>query len=297
MVELSEDTLAAPAQAVDAALASFLDGTPMSASLRDAIRYATLGGGKRIRPVLCWHWARGSGGEGRDALPAACALELVHAFSLVHDDLPAMDDDDLRRGRPTLHRHANEAMAILAGDAMLNLATRSLLEATGAPRLIEELSEATVRMIDGQVFDTMGFAAGDEENSGPDERRLRAVHKNKTGALIRAACRMGVLSAGGDRPPNDETLEAATAYADAIGLMFQIVDDLLDAEGDEAATGKRTGKDAAAGKLTFPGVLGAESSRAEVASLLDQALKASAKAGPASDDLGMLARALASRDR
>lgn len=279
------------APAVDAYLESYLSGRRLPPHLLDAIRYALLGGGKRLRPVLAWKCCEAVGSDGPTSLPAGAAVELVHAFSLVHDDLPAMDDDDLRRGRPTLHILSGEAMAILAGDAMLALAfellSERVQEAALAGSLVQQLSEAAAGMIAGQVYDTLG---GLPESLAPTER-LHLIHRNKTGALIRAACRMGAMC-GGASPAQ---VNAITRYADAVGLMFQVVDDLLDFEGTPEQTGKRTRKDAAAGKLTFPGLMGSAGSRREVARLEGEARDALKILGPSGAPLADLARDMASR--
>lgn len=258
--------------------------------LDGAIRYALLGGGKRLRPILAWNCALAVGGEGTQSLPAGAAVELIHAFSLVHDDLPAMDDDDIRRGRPTLHIHAGDAMAILAGDAMMTLAFRVIVDKTDdavlGNKLTQELASATTAMIVGQVHDTMGVVDGDD-----DLAKLRLVHGNKTAALIACACRMGALCASAD----ERSLDAVTQYAQAIGLMFQIVDDLMDVEQSSEHTGKRTGKDAAAGKLTYPGVLGVEGSRAEVRKLAEHAMKSLEPLGEKAVGLGQLCQYMAKR--
>lgn len=277
----------APRARIDAHLAGLTEGLAIPPNLGDAIRYSLLGGGKRVRPLFAWHCAVAVGGAeaaGEASLPAGSAVELIHAFSLVHDDLPAMDDDDLRRGRPTLHIHAGEAMAILAGDAMLSLATMALsvvpegctpIDDGLHRRLVAELNTGTLGMISGQVLDTLGGFDFDE----PDDRRVERIHSEKTGALISAACRMGAmigLSLAPELTPAEveERLSAVSAYATAIGLMFQVVDDLLDVEQSADHIGKRTGKDAEAGKLTYPGVFGLERSRAQVAALLDRATRA-----------------------
>ncbi len=282
------------ASLVDGELGEAIDAVCQSTPMREAARYAVLGGGKRLRPALALLCAQACGGEARAALPAAAAVELVHAFSLVHDDLPCMDDDDLRRGRPTLHVHAGEAAALLAGDSMLNaaywtLAMRVADRALSAS-LIGELADASARMIDGQTLDSLG---GFDAGVSGDEQRLRLIHRWKTGALMRAACRMGAISA----QATDADLDAITRYAEAVGLMFQVVDDLIDVEQSTEQAGKRTGKDADAGKLTFPGVLGVEASRAEVAKLLDASLSAIEPMGEAAVDLADLARVLAGRTR
>ncbi|MEM1108327.1 MAG: polyprenyl synthetase family protein [Planctomycetota bacterium] len=244
----------------------------LPSDLADAVMYAGLGPGKRVRPTLVVRSYEAVTGP-IDSLVdsplqfSGAAIEMVHAFSLVHDDLPAMDDDDLRRGRPTLHKYTNEAMAILAGDALLSLAVEMLATGVADPalsgRLIRELVVGTNDMIAGQVYDT--FPERDDHLPGID--RLVRVHRNKTGALLRASARMGGLCAGADA----EQLEALTAYADAIGLMFQVVDDLLDVTSDTEALGKATQKDAAAGKLTYPGLMGVDGAEAEVERLRAEA--------------------------
>jgi len=260
------DALTAPARDVEAYLENYLDTRPMPANLREAIRYAVLAPGKRMRPILVIRACEAVGGEMNQALPPAAAIELIHAFSLVHDDLPAMDDDDLRRGRPTLHRHTNEAMAILAGDAMTSLAFDLILtqvpDAGLAGRVCHELAAATTDMISGQVYDTFG-----EFQTSDPMQRLTTIHRHKTGALIRASCRMGGLCGRAD----DVQLQALTDYAGAVGLMFQVVDDLLDVTQSTEHLGKTAGKDADQHKLTYPGVCGVEAARAEVERLRQRA--------------------------
>jgi geranylgeranyl pyrophosphate synthase len=274
-------------------LDAYTSAADLPASLHEAIRYALLGGGKRLRPVLAWHSCIAAGGTGKDSLPAGAAVELIHAFSLVHDDLPAMDDDDLRRGRPTLHIHAGEAMAILAGDAMMALAFELLVEQVRPPalgaELVRELSVATTGMIAGQVYDTLGVATP----ASDPRAHLEHIHRNKTGALIRAACRMGALSAPSAHSHN--TLTQITSFADNIGLMFQVVDDLIDVETTPEQSGKRTRKDAIAGKLTYPSLLGIEGTIAEIDRLQHAALDALQPLGPAADALRALCRHMASR--
>ncbi len=262
--------LTEPVEAVDSYLADFIARRPLPANLRSAVEYALLGGGKRMRPILTVRSCEAVGGKLKAALPAAAAIELIHCFSLVHDDLPAMDDDDLRRGRPTLHKHTSEAMAILAGDLMMGLAfeivgtciTRSEL-ATAVSR---ELAIAANDMIAGQVYDTL---PNFDEATEPLER-LETIHRHKTGALLRCACRMGALCGGA----NAGQLDALTHYAEAVGLMFQVVDDLLDVTRTAEELGKAAGKDQAQGKLTYPGLLGVEASRGEVARLRTRAHEA-----------------------
>lgn len=281
-----------PLLLIEDALSRAADAPDAPESLRHAVRYALLGGGKRLRPLLAWHSAVAAGGTGPESLPAAVAVELIHAFSLVHDDLPALDNDDIRRGRPTLHRHAGEAMAILAGDAMLTRAFELLVRDVPAPlgqRLAAELAQGTSGMIAGQVYDTLGgMPAGLS-----DAQRVALVHRNKTGALIRASCRMGAMLT----PGADHALGPITAYGEAIGLMFQIVDDLIDVEQPPEHAGKRTGKDFQAGKITYPGVLGVDRSRAEVHRLAHAAMDAIAPLGPNAGGLADLCGILARRTR
>lgn len=279
---------------VDAALDRFVGASELPDNLREAIRYALLGGGKRLRPVLAWRCAEAVGGQGSDSLPAGVAVELIHAFSLVHDDLPALDNDDLRRGRPTLHRHAGEAMAILAGDAMLTMAYDALWQAQGLSDglrvgLVRELGEGTRAMIAGQVYDTLGGMPGGLE----DRARLELIHRNKTGALIRASCRMGAMLGGAGA----SELAAITRFAEDLGLIFQIVDDLLDVTATPETLGKATRKDAEAGKLTYPMVLGIEGTRREIDRVQADAESALAPLGGKAGPLLELSRSMARRDR
>lgn len=280
----------------DAALESFLRAADMAANLRDAVLYSAMAPGKRMRPALALLACEAAGGERPNALPAAIALELVHAFSLVHDDLPAMDDDDLRRGRPTAHVKFGEAMAILSGDALFSLAFQVIAERCDGPlagALTLELARGATGMITGQVYDTLGGLP----ESLDDKSRLVRIHGHKTGALIRAACRMGAISAGGARGCNDRTLAALSAYGEAIGLMFQVVDDLLDVEQTVDQIGKRVNKDQSLGKATYPGLLGVDASRAEVERLRREATAALAPLGDRGDPLRALADDLAVRTK
>lgn len=295
--------LLAPMLRVDAFLLEFVRSRTLPSILRDAVEYALLGGGKRLRPLLAWWSCHAVGSAGDASLPAGAAVELIHAFSLVHDDLPALDNDDLRRGRPTLHRYAGEAMALLAGDAMLAMAFECLAARAPDPVLCAllsaELAGATAGMIAGQVHDTLGGFP----DAMPPRERLLLTHSNKTGALIAASCRMGALCglhAAGRRA--EEILAAPQArsagvYGTAVGLMFQIVDDLLDVQQSAEHTGKRTGKDKAAGKLTYPGVLGVEASAAEILRLSGVAHGACDELGPEAEGLRELVELLASRTK
>ncbi|HYF13560.1 MAG TPA: polyprenyl synthetase family protein [Phycisphaerales bacterium] len=266
-------------------------------ALGEAVRYSLLGAGKRLRPVLAWHCCEACGGRGEASLGAGAAVELIHAFSLVHDDLPAIDNDDTRRGKPTLHRHAGEAMAILTGDAMMAIAFRELLgkspDAALGAALAGELARATTAMIDGQVWDTLG---GLPDGLSRDEQ-LRLIHTNKTGALIAAACRMGARCALGADAERDGRYAAIASYGDTVGLLFQAVDDLLDVTQSAEHTGKRTGKDAPAGKLTYPGVHSVDGTLREIESLRAKAEAAVAPLGPNSAVLRELANFLASRTK
>jgi geranylgeranyl diphosphate synthase type II len=229
------------------------------ATIHKAMRYSLFAGGKRIRPILCMEAARAVSDETEGVETAACALELIHTYSLIHDDLPALDNDDLRRGRPTNHKVFGEAMAILAGDSLLTLAFQVLAQlrhADGATRasLVAELASAsgTVEgMIAGQVRDIEG------EKLEPTAGRLDAIHRAKTGALLTASVRMGAIYAGADAGQ----LQAITDYGRHIGLAFQIIDDLLDVEESSTTLGKTAGKDAAQHKITFPAVYGIAESR------------------------------------
>ena len=262
--------------------------------LHRAMRYAVLGGGKRLRPLLTYASGRALGAPLPRLDAPACAVEIIHAYSLVHDDLPAMDDDALRRGRPTCHVAFGEAMAILAGDALQALAFERLADATAldvdAATRIEMLRTLAAAcgaegMAGGQAFDlaAVGSVLGLAE--------LEHMHACKTGALIRAAVRLGALAAGAGA----DALAALDAYAAAFGLAFQVRDDILDVEGVTADLGKTAGKDARAAKPTFPSVLGLDASRARLASLTDEALAALAGFGVAADPLRELARYAAAR--
>lgn len=288
-----QDGLIEPAHAVEHYLSAYVDHRPLPANLREAVRYALLGSGKRLRPILTIRACEALGGSQAAAMAPAGAIELIHCFSLVHDDLPAMDDDDLRRGRPTLHRHTNEAMAVLAGDLMMGLAFELIATRVQPASLMHrvsiELTQATNDMIMGQVYDTMPEF---EPTVQPIER-LRTTHRHKTGALISCACRMGALCAGADTVQ----LDAITRYAQAIGLMFQVVDDLLDVTQSTEHLGKAANKDAQKGKLTYPGLLGVEPTRLEVKRLRREALQALEPLGEGATSLRELCDYMAVRKK
>jgi geranylgeranyl diphosphate synthase type II len=258
-----ESWLPAQQRRVEQLLASRMEHLARGAPdrLAQAMRYSLLDGGKRLRPVLCLTFAdsvaRASNGGGEPANDAAVALECIHTYSLIHDDLPSMDDDDLRRGRPTSHKAFGEAMAILAGDALQTDAFALVArgpehEQALRGRLAGELAIAAGSggMVGGQVLDI-----ADDRPATLDY--LNRLHRLKTGALIRAACRMGAIAGRGDTA----TLDAAERYGDAVGLAFQIADDVLDVTSSAEALGKPTGADAAAGRHTFPAVVGLERAR------------------------------------
>jgi len=280
---------------VEQTLRSWLDETPYPANLRAAVAHALLGGGKRLRPVLTLAACEAAGGRAEAALAAAAALECVHAFSLTHDDLPALDDDDLRRGRPTVHVAYGEAMAILAGDALLALAFEWIASRSASPAqagaLTRLLTQATRRMIEGQVYDTLGGL----DPALDEAQQLERTHRCKTGALLEAACCMGALCAGLEEA--DPRFQALRRYGQAVGLMFQVVDDLIDVEQSAEHAGKRTGKDQLQGKRTCPAVLGLEGARRMRDELLSQALEALAPLGERSGTLRDLCQRMASRTR
>lgn len=282
-------------QTVDRCLSAFLEERRLPTNLDGAVRYALLGPGKRARPQLTIACCLALGGTEEAALPGACAVEMIHAFSLVHDDLPALDNDEMRRGRATAHIAFGEPMALLAGDALMSLAFEMAQRGAAPDHCVRELSTACTDMIAGQVLDTLGGDGdADWERASPFER-LKRVHTGKTGALIRASCRIGAICAGA-KDDSDE-LGAITEYAEAIGLMFQIVDDLLDVEQSPEHVGKATGKDREAGKLTYPGVLGIEPARAEVRHLQEQASAALSRLGDEAGPLREICNALATRTK
>jgi geranylgeranyl diphosphate synthase type II len=247
-------------QSVDRVLNDWVPGENVEPDIiHRAMRYSLFAGGKRIRPVMAIAAARAVSDSPDGVENAAATLELIHTYSLIHDDLPALDNDDLRRGRPTCHRVFGEAMAILAGDALLTLAFEvlsrlPLIDAERKIRLVEELSRASGTvggMIGGQVNDLEG------EGRQPNALLLESIHRAKTGALLRASVRMGAIYAGASK----KELDAISEYGEHIGLAFQIIDDVLDIEEPSEALGKTAGKDEAQQKITFPAVYGLERSR------------------------------------
>ena len=269
-----KDYLKQRCQLVDQALERFLPpGGELPASLHGSMRYSVFAGGKRVRPVLMLAACETVGGQVERALPAACAMEMIHTYSLIHDDLPAMDDDDFRRGNPTNHKVYGEATAILAGDALLTEAF--ILLAGGAPegdpaarlRVIHEIAHASGSrgMVGGQVVDMESEGKGEI-----DLATLSYIHTHKTGALIRASVRAGAILGGA----SEDELAALTRYGDAIGLAFQIADDILDVEGTTEELGKDAGSDQARGKATYPALVGLEASKARAQELVQMALDA-----------------------
>jgi geranylgeranyl diphosphate synthase type II len=277
-------------RAVDEALDRYLPpATTAPAVIHEAMRYSVFAGGKRLRPVLVIAGAEAVGGQMDDVMPTACCFELIHTYSLVHDDLPAMDDDDYRRGRLTNHKVFGEAMAVLAGDALLTHALGLVAVNFGlgktapevCPRVLAEITGAagTDGMVGGQVVDVQS------EGQVVSAETLEYIHTRKTAALIRGALRCGALLAGASEPQ----LEALTQYGDQIGLTFQIVDDILDVEGSLETLGKTAGKDERQKKATYPGLHGLAASKARAAALTREAHAALAPLGPAAEPLRALA--------
>ncbi|MBI3208947.1 MAG: polyprenyl synthetase family protein [Candidatus Solibacter usitatus] len=280
---------------VDAALDRLVPPETQSPeTIHKAMRYSLFAGGKRIRPILCMEACRTVAGEKPGMEDAACALELIHTYSLIHDDLPALDNDDLRRGRPTNHKVFGEAMAILAGDALLTFAFEVLARLPDVgpdvrAALVAELAGAsgTVEgMIAGQVRDIEG------EGAEPTEARLESIHRAKTGALLRASVRMGAIYGGSKL----SELDALTRYGEHIGLAFQIVDDVLDVEQPSEKLGKTAGKDAAQKKITFPAVYGIARSREMAQEQLQWAHAALDRFGPSAARLRELADLIVRRN-
>lgn len=290
---MPEEKLAHYAAMTEAALERYFPQEPSYAGrLTEACRYSLLAGGKRLRPALLLEFYRLCGGAPEDALPFACGLEMIHTYSLIHDDLPCMDDDDYRRGRLSNHKVYGEAVATLAGDALLNRAFEIMLSQTAVPADRAMAAAAYIGRCSG-IFGMIGGQIEDLSLEGKtaSESELLQMISKKTGALLRAACVGGCLLAGASR----ERRTAAEQYADALGLAFQIRDDLLDVIGDSAALGKATGSDEAKQKSTFVSLYGQEECQRRVDALTQRAVSA---AGAFGDDgfLAALARQLARRD-
>ena len=291
-----ETYLQAQQERVEAALDHCLpapDAAPPT--LSEAMRYSVFAGGKRVRPILLLAAAGAVGGDSDSVLPAACAMEFVHTYSLIHDDLPAMDDDDYRRGKPTSHKVFGEAVAILAGDALLTHAfdvmTCPVMRGRFAPPVLLEATHCLARaagfagMVGGQAADM------NSEGRAVSVDVLEYIHRHKTAALIGAAVAIGGLLGGG----STAQLGALKRYGQAIGLAFQIADDVLDVEGDSTALGKQVGQDAQHGKATYPALLGLEASRRHAAALLQEALAALDPFDDGADRLRQLARFIVHR--
>ncbi|KTS99142.1 (2E,6E)-farnesyl diphosphate synthase [Pseudomonas parafulva] len=281
---------------VDGALEPlFIAPTPELERLYAAMRYSVMNGGKRVRPLLVYAACEALGAPAEHANGAACAVELIHAYSLVHDDLPAMDDDDLRRGQPTTHKAFDEACAILAGDGLQSLAFNALLAPHLSPQndalrlaMVQALATAAgpAGMVGGQAIDlgSVGMKL--------DQQALAFMHRHKTGALIEASVRLGGLASA---RADQAQLDALQVYAQAIGLAFQVQDDILDVESDTATLGKRQGADIARDKPTYPALLGMEAAKAYAIELRDQALVALERFDEKAEPLRALARYIVER--
>ena len=274
-------------------LLSFLPGADCGqSSVVDAMEYSLSNGGKRLRPVLALEFARACGGDRNECLPLACAVEFIHTYSLIHDDLPCMDNDDMRRGKPSCHKQFNEETALLAGDALLthafDLIASCDLESDKKCEAVSLLAQnsGVNGMLGGQVIDLIF------EKSSPTVKDLLTVYRMKTGALISAACLMGCISAGAD----EKQMEAASQFAYSLGVAFQIQDDILDIVGDESVLGKPVGSDAENEKSTYATIVGIEKAKEDVKRLTDIAIS-SLDAFEDSNFLKELALSLINRDR
>jgi len=263
-----EGYLKQAASDTDTAMGRFLPSEDeIPTAIHAAMRYCIFAGGKRLRPVLCLAAAEACGGSWEDAMPAACAVELMHTYSLVHDDLPCMDDDDLRRGRPTCHKVYGEGMAVLCGDALLTESFAVLAKSKSrVAEMIAELASTggSRKLIGGQVLDLEG------EGKSLSLEELIRIHEAKTAALLTTSIRLGAMSAGAD----ETKIAALTQFGHALGLAFQVIDDILDVTQTTETLGKTAGKDAAVAKATYPALMGLEESRAEAARLTEEALEA-----------------------
>jgi geranylgeranyl diphosphate synthase type II len=263
------------------------------ATIHKAMRYSLFAGGKRLRPILCLAAAEACGGKIDKALPLACAIECIHTYSLVHDDLPSMDNDDFRRGRATCHKVFGEGMAVLAGDALLTIAFEIVSRAQPTRRydlsiLLREVAVAagSQKLIAGQVADL------EAEGKDADRAQLRYIHENKTAAILSTSVRLGAMSANA----NSKQLSAITKFGQALGLAFQVIDDILDVTQTSEKLGKSAGKDLAARKATYPAVIGLEESRAEAKRLTRKAHAALSILGVKGETLRALANYLLERE-
>jgi geranylgeranyl diphosphate synthase type II len=279
---------------VDKALNRFLPkASAKPATIHKAMRYSLFAGGKRLRPILCLAAAEACGGAIERALPFACAVECIHTYSLIHDDLPCMDDDDLRRGRPTCHKVFGEGIAVLAGDALLTVAFEILAQAEESrryrmPALVSELAVTSGSrwLIAGQTLDLEG------EGKKISARDLRFIHQSKTAALLTTAIRLGAMSAN----TSEAKLQALTVFGQSLGLAFQVIDDILDVTQTSEKLGKSAGKDVAAQKATYPSVFGLERSRNEAKRLTAAAREAVQPLGAKANWLLALADYLLNRE-
>jgi geranylgeranyl diphosphate synthase type II len=282
------------AQAVGDAIEGYLSHDPaVPEILREAMLYSLRAGGKRLRPVMAILACEACGGQEVRAQPAAAALEMIHTYSLIHDDLPAMDNDDMRRGQPTNHKVFGDGVAVLAGDALLtyafNILARHIQKDALARQLVLELSDAAgaAGMIGGQIADLQSH------NQPRNIDNVEYIHTRKTALMFRAAARMGAWCADAD--PRD--IDSVGDYGLKLGLAFQVTDDLLDITGTTKELGKNTGKDEKAGKLTYPAVVGLEESQQQAYNLIESAIGALDKFGPAAEPLRYLARMITNRKR
>lgn len=281
-------------QMVDAALQRYLPKpTVKPYTIHKAMRYSVFAGGKRLRPILCLAAAESCGGEADAALPLACAVECIHTYSLIHDDLPCMDDDDLRRGMPTSHKVFGEGIAVLTGDALLTFAFELAAEALGWPRyplktIVQELAVAvgSRKLIAGQVVDL------ESEGKRVPLPLLKFIHESKTAALLRASIRLGAMSANA----TPTRLESLSLFGTALGLAFQVIDDILDVTQSSETLGKSAGKDVTAEKATYPSVVGLEESRKAAKKLTEEAHRSLKAFGRKADILHGIADYLLKRE-
>ena len=282
---------------VDAALEKLLPGEgDLPVSLHTSMRYSVFAGGKRIRPILMLAACDAVGGNLDQAMPAACAMEMIHTYSLIHDDLPAMDDDDFRRGNPTNHKVFGEAVAILAGDALLTQAFIAMSDPAYAAKVPPATLLAVISEI-GHCAGSYGMVGGqvvDMESEGKadiDLPTVQYIHTHKTGALIKASIKSGALLGAAD----EQALAALTRYGEVVGLAFQIADDILDIEGTTEQIGKDAGSDEARGKATYPAVVGLPESKKRAAELVDMAIESLADFDEKAEPLREIARYIVSR--